>query len=121
MRDETLVWEPGQDSWHALDELDYDEAGRGAGWKPKREHVGIPVPFLDMWMECSRCGTVPTLHSFDALGERPRPVLASGRVPLGSTGAMFEVLSGQLWIGNFAASRAQRIDPVDQMVVPSSG
>ena len=93
------MWQEGQDDWHALDELDYEEAGRGAGWKPRREHEAKSVPFLDMGMECSRCGCVPTLHSFDALGERPRPPLASGRLPLGSTGAMFEILSGLLWVG----------------------
>ena len=108
------MWQEGQDDWHALDELDYEEAGRGAGWKPRREHTARSVPFLDMGMECSRCGCVPTLHSFDALGERPRPPAASGRLPIGSTGSMFEVLSGLLWVGNLAASRMRHLNDPDQ-------
>ena len=108
--DHTMAWREGQDEWQALDDFNDGQVGRAAGWKPRREHDGLHLPRFDLSMECTKCGGVATLHSFDALGNKVRIPPPSGRMKTGSTTDMAEILSDFLWIGNFAASRKKFLE-----------
>jgi Ca2+-dependent lipid-binding protein/Ran GTPase-activating protein (RanGAP) involved in mRNA processing and transport len=108
--DHTMAWREGYNEWQALDDFHDAQVGRAAGWKPRREHDGLHLPRFDLSMECSNCGGVATLHSFDALGNKKRAPPPSGRMKSGSTTDMAEILPDFLWIGNFAASRKKHLE-----------